>query len=102
MFHFERINIFDSLLKVSVDITKLTTNLQEQIGGFLTKSQPKAEDYKEQHQSEFIKELTKRVEKNAAYLLIDQAEDTPGVDFHEWLHYISDCGIEVLFHEIGD
>ena len=54
------------------------------------------------NKSEFIKELTKRVETNAAYLLIDQAEDTPGVDFHEWLHYISDSGIEVLFHEIGD
>ena len=50
--------------------------------------------------SEFIKELTKRVKENSTGLLEDEPEFAVGRDFSEWLHYITDGGIEVLFYAI--
>ncbi len=48
--------------------------------------------------SEFINELTNRVKENATDLLEEQPEYAVGRDFSEWLHYISDAGIEELFY----
>ena len=50
--------------------------------------------------SEFIKELTNRVKENSTELLEEEPEYAIGRDFFEWLHYITDGGIEVLFYDI--
>ncbi len=49
--------------------------------------------------SEFVKELTRRVKKNVEESLVE-TDSWYDQDFYEWLHSITDGGIEVLFYEI--